>query len=62
MSGDETFAEICRIRSDACVILTSGYNEQEVTSHFAGKGLADFIRKPFVISTLREKIRHILEC
>jgi len=60
MSGEETFREIRRIKSDAPVILSSGYKEQEVTNHFAGKGLAGFIQKPYQYKTLVEKIRSIL--
>jgi len=34
-----------------------GYNEQEVTRKFAGKGLAGFIQKPYMLSTLKEAVR-----
>ncbi|MEM7243765.1 MAG: response regulator [Acidobacteriota bacterium] len=47
LDGRETFREMTRIRSDVRVILMSGYNEQDATSFFAGKGLAGFIQKPF---------------
>jgi len=29
------------------VILSSGYNQQDATNRFAGKGLAGFIQKPY---------------
>ena len=60
MSGEETFREIRRIKSDAPVILSSGYDEQEVTNRFAGKGLAGFIQKPYQYKALVKKIRSIL--
>jgi signal transduction histidine kinase/CheY-like chemotaxis protein len=60
MGGEETFREIRRIKPDAAVILSSGYNEQEVTSRFAGKGLAGFIQKPYQYQTLLEKVREVL--
>jgi len=47
MNGEETFRELQMIKSNVRVVLTSGYNEQDVTSYFVGKGLAGFIQKPF---------------
>jgi hypothetical protein len=41
--------------------LTSGYNEQDATNRFAGKGLAGFLQKPFRAEELRQKLRTILE-
>ena len=60
MSGEEAFREIKRIKTDVRIILSSGYNEQEVTSRFAGKGLASFVQKPYQYQTLVEKIRAVL--
>ena len=56
MDGKSAFREMRRINPDAKVILSSGYNEQEATSHFAGKGLAGFIQKPYRFEILREKM------
>jgi CheY-like chemotaxis protein len=39
------------------VILSSGYNQQEVIQQFAGKGLAGFIQKPYSI----QKLKQVLE-
>jgi len=47
MGGEEAFREIRRIRPDACVLLSSGYNEEDATARFAGKGLAGFVQKPY---------------
>ena len=60
MSGEETFRELRRIRPGVRVLLTSGYNEQDTTSRFAGKGLAGFIQKPFLVAALIEKVRDTL--
>ena len=35
----------------------SGYNEQEATTYFSGKGLAGFLQKPFVMESLAEQLR-----
>ncbi|NUN95996.1 MAG: response regulator [Candidatus Omnitrophica bacterium] len=61
MSGEEAFREMRRIRPDVRVVLTSGYNEQEATTRFTGKGLAGFIQKPFTHASLLAKVREALE-
>ena len=61
MNGEETFRELRRIRPGVRVLLTSGYNEQDATNRFAGKGLAGFIQKPFQMDKLLAKVRDILE-
>ncbi len=58
--GEETFRELRRTDPDVCVVLSSGYNEQDVTQRFAGKGLAGFIQKPYQLETLREVLRRAL--
>ncbi|MCP4007663.1 MAG: response regulator, partial [bacterium] len=60
MDGDECFRELRRIRSDVLVILTSGYNEQELTQRFVGHGFAGFLHKPYDAVQLIAKLRRIL--
>ncbi len=60
MDGEETFRELRRIRQDVCVLLASGYDEDEVARRFAGKGLAGFIAKPYQYVDLLEKLRSLL--
>ncbi len=61
LDGEEVFQEIKKVKPNVKVILSSGYNEQDVTQKFAGKGLAGFIQKPYVPQTLLEKIKEILD-
>ncbi len=56
LDGEQAFRELRRIQPDVKVIMSSGYNEQEVTQRFVGKGLAGFIQKPYKLSTLRSVI------
>jgi len=56
MDGEETFRELRRINPEACVILMSGFNEQEAGARFVGKGLAGFLQKPFTPAELRERL------
>ena len=60
MDAEEAFREMRRLRPGIPVILCSGYNEQEATQRFAGKGLAGFVQKPFGKATLREKLMAVL--
>jgi CheY-like chemotaxis protein len=61
MDGEETFRELRRISGDVKVVLTSGYNEQDATERFAGKGLAGFIQKPYRPAELVAKITETAE-
>jgi DNA-binding NtrC family response regulator len=60
LSGAETFRQMREIQPDARVILMSGYNEQEASGSFAGKGLAGFLEKPFSTQALGDAIKRIL--
>jgi CheY-like chemotaxis protein len=60
VSGAETFRRIREIRSEMPVILMSGYNEEEASGQFAGKGLAGFVEKPFSTRALADAIKRVL--
>jgi PAS domain S-box-containing protein len=60
MDGVECFRELHRLNPEVHVILSSGFNEQEATQRFTGKGLAGFIQKPYVSEILSRKLREIL--
>jgi CheY-like chemotaxis protein len=47
MSGEETLAQMRRLRTDIPIILSSGYNKLDATRRFEGKGLAGFLQKPY---------------
>jgi len=61
MGGEETFREMRMIGPDVKVVLTSGYNEQDATSHFIGKSLAGFIQKPYRPDELIFKVKEVLD-
>jgi two-component system, cell cycle sensor histidine kinase and response regulator CckA len=61
LSGGEVFAELCQIRSDVRVILSSGYDKEETTRRFPTKGLAGFLQKPYSSADLAEKLRAALD-
>jgi len=61
LGGHETFLEMRKISPTAQILLSSGYNEQNVTEGFLGQGLAGFIQKPYTAEILLDKLREILE-
>jgi PAS domain S-box-containing protein len=60
MNGEEAFHELRRIRPDLRVILSSGYNQQDVTQRFAGRGPAGFIQKPYTVAQLQQVLQEVL--
>ncbi len=61
MDGEQTFAELRRLQPDARVVLMSGFNAHEAQGRFKGKGLANFLQKPFTIAALRTAIQEVLD-
>jgi signal transduction histidine kinase len=61
MNGDDACQEILRIKSDAKVLLSSGFHEQDVTGRFVTSGLAGFIQKPYRLDAFAQTIREILD-
>ncbi len=61
MGGEDTLAEMRKIRRNARIILMSGYNEQDVVQRFAGQGLAGFVQKPYQINNLSVALRRVFE-
>ncbi len=60
LGGEETFRELRLLQPGIQVVLMSGYNEQEITNEFAGKGLAGFLQKPFRAADLLGIVRRTL--
>lgn len=60
MDGKACFSALKKIQPDVKVILSSGYNEQDATNYFAGKGLAGFIQKPYGPDTMIQKLQDIM--
>jgi PAS domain S-box-containing protein len=56
VDGEQCFRELRTLDPAVRVIMSSGYNEQEVTQRFVGKGLAGFIQKPYKMSELKQAI------
>ena len=61
LSGEETFAELKRIKPDVRVILSSGYSEQEAMNRFSEEGLAGFLEKPYKAGAIIDAVRSVVE-
>jgi PAS domain S-box-containing protein len=60
MGGEETMRQLRKIRPDVRVVLSSGFNEQEVIQRFIGENLAGFVQKPYTVQELRDAVRKAL--
>jgi len=54
--GEETFRELRSLRPDVRVVISSGYSEEEVAQRFAGEDVAGFVQKPYLYSTLIQRV------
>jgi CheY-like chemotaxis protein len=61
MDGEQAFRELRRIRRDVKIVLSSGYQEQDVAERVVEMGFAGFVKKPYTADTLVEQIRRALE-
>jgi len=60
MNGEEVFRHLQIARPGIPVLLSSGFNETSAVRHFAGKGLAGFIQKPYSTRSLAETVQATL--
>jgi PAS domain S-box-containing protein len=61
MGGEETYRSLRIRRPDIPVVLSSGYSDEAARERFAGKGLSNFINKPYTARALAEIVRRALE-
>lgn len=61
MDGEQAFTEMRLIKPDVRVILMSGFNRQESVARFTGRGLANFLQKPFDLNGLRDAVRTVVD-
>jgi len=60
LDGEQTFAELRRLRPDVRIVLMSGYNAQEAIQCFTGDGPPGFLQKPFTVDALRAVVQTAL--
>ena len=57
MNGEETYQALRQINPQVQVVLSSGYDEQEVFRRFNNSGFAGFLQKPYNLVTLIETVK-----
>jgi two-component system, cell cycle sensor histidine kinase and response regulator CckA len=60
LDGEQTFRELRRIKPEVKVVISSGYNEAEVSQKFIGKGEVGFIQKPYKLVEMSKKLQGVL--
>jgi PAS domain S-box-containing protein len=60
MGGEEAARFLRTIRHDIPILVSSGYNENEVAKKFAGSRVAGYVRKPYTASVLLDRIKAVV--
>ena len=60
MGGAECFGELRKIRPDVRVLISSGYDSEQLTERFVSPGPTGFIRKPYQAQALAQAVRAAL--
>jgi two-component system, cell cycle sensor histidine kinase and response regulator CckA len=60
MGGEDALRELRALAPSLPVVLCSGYQAQELTERFAGRGLAGFVQKPYRLAELRDRLEALL--
>jgi two-component system, cell cycle sensor histidine kinase and response regulator CckA len=61
MTGEQAIPLIRDARPDLPIILTSGYNEAEISRRFTSSGIADVLQKPYTLDALISKVKQGLQ-
>lgn len=61
MDGEECLSRIREIKPDAKVIMSSGYDEHDISKKFMGREINGFIQKPYNLKTLSKTLSDIFE-
>jgi two-component system cell cycle sensor histidine kinase/response regulator CckA len=61
LDGAETVKAMRTIRADLRVLLSSGYEEQELGTRLAADRLTGFLQKPYELADIAARLRELLE-
>ena len=59
MDGEQCFRSLRQVDPNIRVVMSSGFNEQEVSQKFVGRGLSGFIQKPYTLSSMRNVLSRV---
>ena len=60
MGGEDAFGILKQLKPDINVLLSTGYNENEVVMKLINSGCKGYIQKPFTMDKLIEKLSTVL--
>jgi len=60
MNGEETFRALREEDSEVPVVMCSGYNSQNISQRFAGRGFSGFLQKPYTVKNLSQTLSDVL--
>lgn len=60
MDGVEVLEKLRRLDPEVKIIMTSGYHEKELAARLAGRGIAGFLQKPYVMSDLGKVLGQVV--
>ena len=61
LDGPETLVRLRGIRPDVCVLLSSGFGEEDVSRRLEGAQVAGFVAKPYTYDGLARAVREAME-
>ena len=61
MDGVECLRELKKLDPEVKVILSSGYNQQEVENRIRLEEIAGYLKKPYGLSTLRSEVKKVIQ-
>jgi len=61
MDGVAAMQELRRIKPDIRIILSSGFNEQELDERISNQNPSGFIRKPYSMKSLEAELRRVMQ-
>ncbi len=61
MDGEETLAELRKIRPSVVAVLSSGFDQDASARRFAGTPISGFIQKPYTLAEISRTVRAAIE-
>jgi len=61
MDGSEALADFERLGSTVPIVLSSGYNAQDLSQRFVNRGVTAFLQKPYRFDELAGTVRRVIE-
>ena len=60
MDGEQVIAELEHLQTTTPIVLSSGYNTQHLSQQLTGRGVAEFLQKPYDFGDLQSIARNVL--